>query len=128
MVETAFGVLLRGLREDRDLSLRELAQEAAVDHAYIYRLETGDKEAPSDEVINKLIAALSPDSRYREMLKLLASQSNIDPALVGFARSDASVSFDEFRMLTTVVNRGARPDYQTSLSRIRRFMSEDGDG
>ena len=31
-------------------------------------------------------------------------------------------------MLTTVVNRGARPDYATSLARIRRFMSEDDDG
>jgi hypothetical protein len=31
-------------------------------------------------------------------------------------------------MLTTVVNRGARPDYATSLTRIRRYMQEDDDG
>jgi len=31
-------------------------------------------------------------------------------------------------MLTTVVNRGAAPDYAVSLERIRRFMREDDDG
>ena len=31
-------------------------------------------------------------------------------------------------MLTTVVNRGTRPDYATSLARIRRILQEDDDG
>jgi hypothetical protein len=30
-------------------------------------------------------------------------------------------------MLTTVVNRGARPDYTTSLARIRKYMRADDD-
>ncbi|MER9162758.1 helix-turn-helix transcriptional regulator [Mesorhizobium sp. M0496] len=126
MPESALGIWLKGLRGD--LSLRELAQRSEVDHAYIYRLETGAKEAPSDEVVNKLLGGLAPSEREVKILRFLSSHPNVDPDLAEFARADDRVSFEEFHMLTTVVNRGARPDYATSLARIRRFMSEDEDG
>lgn len=128
MSESALGYWLRSLREDRGLSLREVSQRADVDHAYVHRLETGAKEAPSEEVVNKLAAALTPSARDVEVLRFLASHSNIDVGLVEFVRKDEGVSFDEFHVLTTVVNRGARADYPTSLARIRRFMWEDGGG
>ena len=51
MDQAALGLMLQHLREKRGLKLRELAQLANVDHAYIYRLETGAKERPSDEVL-----------------------------------------------------------------------------
>ena len=124
MPESALGNWLKGLRESRDWSLREAAQRADVDHAYVYRLETGAKEPPSTEVIDKLIKALNPSARDADILRLLAGQPNIDPALAEFARTDPAVSFQEFHMLTTVVNRGARADYATSLARIRKFMLE----
>ena len=54
MGQSGFGVLVQKLRESRGLSLRELMQLADIDHAYIYRLETGDKESPSEEVVTKL--------------------------------------------------------------------------
>jgi transcriptional regulator with XRE-family HTH domain len=128
MPTSALGVWLKGLRDERGLSLRELAQRSEVDHAYIHRLETGAKEAPSGDVISKLIPALDASPRDAEILKLLANQQNIDPDLVEFVRADAGINFDEFRMLTTMVNRGARPDFATSLARIRRILSEDEDG
>lgn len=128
MPESALGRWLKGLREVRDLSLRDAAQRSGVDHAYIYRLETGAKEAPSDEVITKLIDALAPAKRDAEILRFLATHPNVDADLAEFALKDAGVSAEEFHMLTTVVNRGARPDYATSLARIRRFMQEDDDG
>ncbi|MFG1204539.1 helix-turn-helix transcriptional regulator [Xanthobacter aminoxidans] len=126
MPASALGIWLKGLRGD--LSLRELAQRSGVDHAYIYRLETGAKEAPSDEVVNKLLGALTPSERGAEILRFLSRNPNVDPRLTEFAWADDKISFEEFHMLTTVVNRGARPDYATSLARIRRFMSEDNDG
>jgi HTH-type transcriptional regulator, competence development regulator len=122
MPESALGVWLKGLRDRRDLSLRDVAERSEVDHAYIYRLETGAKEAPSDDVINKLVSALTPPKRDVEILRFLVSHTNIDVKLIEFVRADPNISFDEFHMLTTVVNRGARPDYATSLSRVRRFM------
>ncbi len=128
MPESGLGIWLKGLRDRRDLSLRHVAQRSEVDHAYIYRLETGAKEAPSDQVINKLVAALAPSARDVEILRFLVSNPNIDVNLLKFVRADPDISFDEFHMLTTVVNRGARPDYATSLARIRRFIRENEDG
>jgi HTH-type transcriptional regulator, competence development regulator len=128
MPESALGVWLKSLRERSKLTLRELAQRSEVDHAYIYRLETGAKEAPSDEVVNRLSAALSPTKREAEVLRFLACHPNIDVNLLNFVRENENVTFTEFHMLTTVVNRGARPDYATSLARIRRILQEDDDG
>ena len=126
MPESALGVWLKALRGGR--SLRTVAERSEVDHAYIYRLETGAKELPSAEVLDKLIAGLTPSERNAEILRFLASHPNVDPGLAEFAQADDEVTAEEFHMLTTVVNRGARPDYATSLARIRRFMSEDDDG
>lgn len=128
MPESGLGTWLKGLRDRRDLSLREVAQRSEIDHAYIYRLETGTKEAPSDEVVDKLVSALMPPKRDVEILRFLVDHPNIAASLLEFVRADANISFDEFHMLTTVVNRGARPDYATSLARIRRFMRENDDG
>lgn len=128
MPESGLGIWLKGLRDRRDLSLRDVAQRSEVDHAYIYRLETGTKESPSDEVVKKLVLALTPSERDVEILRFLVGHPNVDGNLLEFVRADANITFDEFRMLTTVVNRGARPDYATSLARIRRFMKENDDG
>ncbi len=129
MPESALGRWLKALRDDRSLSLREVSQRGDVDHAYIYRLETGAKESPSEDVINRLIAALTPSARDVEILRFLVSHPNVDSDLADLARQDASVTPQEFHMLTTVINRGSRADYATSLTRIRRILQEmDGDG
>ena len=125
MPETALGYWLKGLREAEALSLRDLAQRGNIDHAYIYRLETGAKETPSEEAMNKLVAALKPSERDAKILWFLVANRNVDTGLLAYVRDQApETTFDEFHMLTTVVNRGTRPDYATSLARIRRFMQE----
>ena len=122
MPETALGIWLKGLSDRRDLSLRDVADASEVDHAYIYRLETGAKEAPSEEVVNKLIIALTPSRRDADIFRFLVDHADVDVKLIEFVRADPGVTFDEFHMLTTVVNRGARPNYATSLARIRQIM------
>jgi HTH-type transcriptional regulator, competence development regulator len=122
MPETALGIWLKNLRDRLSLSLRELADRSKVDHAYIYRLETGVKEAPSQEVVDRLVSALAPSKRDAEILNFLVGHPNTDTKLIKFVQSDPNIAFDEFHMLTTVVNRGVRPDYATSLARIRKFM------
>jgi transcriptional regulator with XRE-family HTH domain len=128
MPETALGLWLKSLREEKKLSLRDLGQRSEVDHAYIHRLETGVKEAPSDDVLDKLARALLASKRDRDVLRHLARQTNVDPSILEFVRQDQSISADELQMLSTVVNRGNRADYATSLARIRRMMMDDDDG
>jgi len=129
MPESALGVLLRNLREGRKFSFRELAQLADVDHAYIYRLETGSKESPSPEALQKLIKALKADKRESDMLRFLAEHPNTGPSLAALAVEDPSLTYDEFTIVAGMAFRGtARPDYRKMVERIRRIAAEDDDG
>ena len=130
MAQSALGFLLRNLREDRGLSLREMAQLADVDHAYVYRLETGDKESPSGEVLSKLLRALKPPKREAEMLRYVAEHAETNAALVAHVREDPTVTFDLFASVAGAAYRGnARPDYPKLIERMRKIISEeDGHG
>lgn len=128
MPESALGVWLNGSRERSKMSLRDLAQRSEVDHAYIYRIETGAKEAPSKDVINKLASALSLTPRDTQVFHFLVAHPNTDLGILHFIRETPDINFEEFHMLTTVVNRGTKPDYATSIVRIRRILREDDDG
>jgi transcriptional regulator with XRE-family HTH domain len=130
MAETALGFLLRNLREERGLSLREAAQLAGIDHAYVYRLETGAKESPSEEVLSKLIRALKAPRREAEMLRYLAAHSETEAALVAHVREDPTVTYEIFAAAAGAAFRGTtRPNYATLISRVRRILSEeDGRG
>ena len=126
MADSALGFLLRGLRDERGLNLRELGQLADVDHAYIQRLETGAKTAPSDEVIARLAKALKAPKREADMLPYLAEHPDIPVDLVEFVHDEPTVSFVEFRGLATVAHRGSgRPDYATLLKRLRILWDDE---
>ena len=126
MDESALGLLLGFLREERGLGLRELGQLADVDHAYIYRLETGAKESPSEEVLSKLIRALKADKREALMLRFLAEHPATDAALVKLAIADTTVTYDIFAAAAGTAFRGAaRPDYARIIELVRRIMDEE---
>jgi transcriptional regulator with XRE-family HTH domain len=106
--------------------LRELGQLAEIDHAYIYRLETGDKESPSEEVLTKLVRALKAGKREADMLRYLAEHPQIDPALVTHVLSDPTVTYEIFCSVASVAYRGpARPDYPRLVKRVRRILQEE---
>jgi hypothetical protein len=108
------------------LSLRDLALLADIDHAYIYRLETGDKEAPSEEVLSKLIRALKPGKREAEMVRYVAGHTNTDAGLVAYVLQDPTVSIEVFGAAAGAVYRGnVRPDYPTLIDRVRRILGEE---
>jgi HTH-type transcriptional regulator, competence development regulator len=125
MGESALGVLLQWLRNQRGLSLRELAQLSDVDHAYIYRLETGDKESPSAEVLSKLLRALKTGRRESDMLRYLADHASTDPELVRNAVADKTLTYDVFAMVAGAAHRGARPDYPRLIARARMLLEAD---
>jgi len=129
MAASAFGVFLRKLRENRGLSLRELSQLAGIDHAYIYRLETGAKESPSAEVLAKLARALKATKRDADMLRYLAENPNVSVGLAEYAIEDQTVTLDELATAAGVVYRGStRRDYKTVIERVRRILGDEGGG
>jgi transcriptional regulator with XRE-family HTH domain len=126
MAQPALGLLLQKLREGRGLSLRDLALLADIDHAYIYRLETGDKEAPSEEVLSRLIRALKPGKREAEMLRYVAGHIDTDAGLVAYVLQNPAVSIEVFSAAAGAVYRGnVRPDYPTLIDRVRRILGEE---
>ena len=96
MAQSALGFLLQRLREQRGLSLRELAQLAGIDHAYIYRLEAGEKESPSQEILTKLGRGLKVGKREADVLHYLAEHPGVDLGLVAHTLADTTVTIEEF--------------------------------
>lgn len=125
MDEPALGFLLQQLRIKRGLSLRELAQLADVDHAYIYRLETGAKESPSKTVLSKLMRALKVDKREADMLRYLAEHTETDSELVKSVLADETITYEIFVMTAGASFRGRRPDYPKLIDRVRQFFGEE---
>ena len=121
----ALGILLQHLREKRGLKLRELAQLADVDHAYVYRLETGAKERPSDQVLSRLIRGVNAGKRETAILRYVAEHRATPPALVRLAINDTTITFEIFAATAGVAFRGAgRPDYPRLIDRVRRILDE----
>ena len=126
MKKNGLGFLLRLLRERRGLSLRELGQLAQTDHAYIYRLEQGEKGAPSEDVLLRLIRALKADRREAEMLRFLAAHPETADDLVAEVLNDPTVTYNVFAAAAGAAFRGsARPNYSQLLARVRSILSEE---
>jgi transcriptional regulator with XRE-family HTH domain len=125
MSQTALGLLLEHLREGRGLTLRELAQLSAVDHAYIYRLESGEKESPSEEVLSKLIKHLRASTREADMLRYLAEHTETDPELVQLVLADQTITHQVFAMVAGAAHRGTKPDYAKLIARARAVLADE---
>ena len=124
MSDTGLGVLLRNLRERRDLSVREVGQLSGVDHAYIYRLETGEKQSPSPEVLGRLLRVLKADARETEMAKWLAEHES-NPEWVAHVLATPDLTAEMFEMGASIRHRGtARPDMATIEARVRKAFEE----
>jgi len=127
-MKSALGLVLRALREARGLALREVATLATVDHAYIYRLEIGEKEAPSSEVIAKLIKVLRPSKRDQAILQHVSQIKDVDPDLVAYVMATSDIGFDEYATAAGTRLRGARPEPAVLIARARRMLEDDSDG
>lgn len=125
MAQTGLGVALRKLRERRTLSLREVSQLSSVDHAYVHRLETGEKTSPSEELVGKLLKVLKPSQREADVIKWLSEHPDADPELVAFTLDDESVGIEVFSAAAGIRHRGtARPDPATLIARVRKALEE----
>jgi len=122
-----FGELLKRFREERKYTLRDISKLSDIDHAYIYRLETGGKGAPSEEVVTALVKALKLDSRRARILKFLVEQP-VDDILVDLVLEEPEHSLEDFESAAKMSFRGARPDSEEAwkkvLNRIRKIRED----
>ncbi|HBF25541.1 MULTISPECIES: helix-turn-helix domain-containing protein [Nitrosomonas] len=128
MSQTGLGVALKTLRERRTLSLREIGQLSSVDHAYVHRLESGEKTNPSPDLVEKLLRVLKPGERDAALVMWLVDHAEADPRLVEFVLQDPSISIDIFSAAAGVRHRGnTRPDPATLIARIKRAFDDEDD-
>ncbi|TAK81059.1 MAG: XRE family transcriptional regulator [Betaproteobacteria bacterium] len=126
MPPNGLGAALSKLRDRRTLSIRELSTLADLDHAYVYRLETGEKTNPSVEAMEKLIRGLKPSDRDAKILKWLAQHPEANAKLVLHVLEDGTVTFEEFTVAAATAHRGnVRPDPAKLIDRVRKIMSEE---
>ncbi len=127
-----FGDLFRQFRERRGLSLRELGKISEIDHSYIHRLESGDKSAPSDEVITALTRALKLSAKEREVVDLLIGNELPESLIVAGLASEEFDSADiqaaanmSFRGSSARTEEGWR-DILQRVTKMRRELSSAG--
>lgn len=125
-MQSGLGVALRRLRERRTLSIREFGRLSEIDHAYIYRLEMGEKSSPSSELVATLLSVLKTSARDAAIVKWLVHHHDAWPELVEYVLDDPSVTIDEFTMAAGVRHRGnARPTPAILIERVRRAVGAD---
>lgn len=118
---------LSRFREERNLSLRELGTLAGIDHAYIHRLETGEKISPSEDVLSALIRALKLSGHRAKLFRSLVGQT-YDSALVDVFVEDEQLSLELLAPLAEMSFRGKRPankeDWKRQAVRLAEFLED----
>lgn len=121
-----FGEFLKQARESRRLKFRELESAAEdLDHAYIWRLEKGDRSKPSPDTIEKLANALNLDQRERDIFALLA-RSEIDDTLYLIMTQRRDIDWHYLEPVATMSFRGKRPsseaDWLQIIDRVKELL------
>jgi HTH-type transcriptional regulator, competence development regulator len=122
-----FGELLKRFREERQYTLRDLGKLSETDHAYIHRLETGEKEAPSDEVVTGLVKALKLDARRARLLEFLVGRV-VDDLLVDLVLEESNHALEDFESAAQMSFRGtplnSKDAWRKLLGRIKRTRQD----
>jgi HTH-type transcriptional regulator, competence development regulator len=125
MAMNGLGAALKALRERRTLTTRELGTLADVDHSYIHRLETGEKDSPSSEVAGRILKVLRPSERDSQVVRWLV-EHEADPELVRYVLDDPSVEIEVFTMAAGARHRGnVRPSPAELVARVRRALDAE---
>lgn len=124
-----FGAALYRFRNERGLSLRELSTLSDVDHAYIHRLESGDKSAPSPDVLDRLSRGLKLTAHKRKIFDLLTEINEIDALLFEIALKQPE-RHEVVKAAAKMSFRGARPEseseWEKKLAQIEELTGHGG--
>jgi HTH-type transcriptional regulator, competence development regulator len=128
LTASAFGMVIRRLREAKGLTLREVGQLSELDHAYIHRLETGEKEAPSEDALSRLFRALKPTKRHERLLRFLVGRQVpldlLEPSII----DDPEIAPEDFESAAQMSFRGTAPSgteaWRRAIERIRNLREE----
>lgn len=92
MKATSFGKILRSIRIDKELLLKDMAEKLGISAAYLSSLELG-KKAISDSIISNIVEKFKLDEMKASELKsaALVSQPNVKINLVGKSNDEREI-------------------------------------
>jgi transcriptional regulator with XRE-family HTH domain len=115
---------LKQARERRGLNFRELESAAdELDHAYIWRLEKGDRSKPSPATVEKLTKAFQLDERESEIFALL-TKCEIDDTLYSIMMKQRDIDWQYLEPVATMSFRGKRPSSEDDWLRMIEHVKE----
>lgn len=119
-----FGTFIAQLRDKKGFSLRDLEKRAGeLSHVYIWRLEKGTREAPSQETLEKLAKALEVEDRDWE-LALLLLRTDIPDDLFALARIRTDIPISDIEPVATMSFRGNRPSDDAGWISLIEFVKQ----
>lgn len=124
-----FGYLLKRFREEQGLSQRKLGQLAGgISHAYIDRLETREKEHPTEQVAARLAVGLDLPSHEAWLLVFVAKyRQYLDIGMVEYALEHPAITEEELSWAMAIRYRWPEKlDYPTlfACARLVRDLVE----
>ncbi|KLU14172.1 MULTISPECIES: helix-turn-helix domain-containing protein [Xenorhabdus] len=117
---TPFGKIVRKMRIDLGITLKEMAESMGMTSSYLSAIETG-KRAITDSVLNNIVSYLAKtpgdkvklknaakDSQQSVEINLMGRSANARNAAMSFARSFDDLDEDDFAKLLKLLNAGKK--------------------
>ncbi len=125
----SFGYTLKKYREERGLSLRELGTLCGIDHAYIHRLERGEKTAPSGRVLGAIVRTLKLDRQRASLLRMLVGKTVNKRLIDVFLEDGDDLPLELLEPAHQMSFRGKRPvtmdDWRAHVERLAKWVDEE---
>ena len=125
----SFGYTLKRFREERGLSLREFGTLSGTDHAYIHRLERGEKTAPSEQVVEAFVRTLKLGPRRARLLRMVVGKTLNHRLIDVFVEDEDDLPLELLEPADQMSFRGRRPatkeDWRAHVKRLQRWLEED---
>ena len=125
----SFGYTLKRFREARGLSLREFGMLCGIDHAYIHRLERGEKTAPSEQVVEAFVRTLKLDARRARLLRMLVGKTVNQTLIDVFIQDEDDLPLELLEPAHQMSFRGRRPvtmdDWRVHVERLATWFDDD---
>lgn len=119
-----FGTFIAELRDEKGFSLRELEKRAGdLSHVYIWRLDKGSRDAPSQDTLKKLSKALEVTERDWD-LALLLLRTEIPDDLFRLARTRIDIPMSDIEPVATMSFRGNRPTDEESWIKLIEYVKQ----
>ncbi len=127
------GERIRRLRTAVGWSPGRLAKESGVSRAYLWQLETGGKDRPSLDILERLAKALGVGvSEFTDLDSPRSSDDWLPPGLAELLRTKGKqlgITDDDIEVMRNIHFRGNRPeapeDYELLYLFLRRWARND---